>query len=907
MSNGDHAAYTFLPVVRQGVIATIETANPQLTVRVNDRYDVPVPIRLYGPGDVTGIDPRVVVRTEPRHLTAEFEDNYLAAIEFDRPDFPWLFSPPQPANQDKVSPWICLVVVVKEADKEKKKLQAGSGTNLPVLTCSATELPDLRELWAWGHAQALRNGQPIDRVLTRKPELNVSRLLCPRKLNANEQYSACLVPAFKAGVEAGLGLKVTSDRGVLAWDGSEPALQLPVYYYWEFGTSAADFETLARRLQPALRLPHGVGQRDLDLNSPGFGLPPGGVVSLGGALRSLSTPLVEWPVGRRAPFQEKLTQLLNAAEEGTPDSVPRVAPPIYGRWHAGRLVVTSGPPPWLRDLNLDPCHRVVASVGARVVQEQQEQLMASAWEQLGEIQRANQLLRHTQLARSVGETIHQKRFQAIRHDRLLHLSAAVLGQVRSAAQPKTIRQLARESSVGEAALSPAFRRTIRPRGPIARKMLGSPSGAPSLVQRLASAQITAAPPRRVPGGMGTTDTASEMAAAAPGPRRSPPRITDLTPEVLRRAPRPRRPTPAEREPLSTERFREAAALQQPQVLRAAAIADIPAKPAFSLDTAAAALLTRLDPKLTIPERIKGIVNAPEQPGGFDAPLEPIMARPEFPQPMIEPLKALSQDLILPGLHLVPPDIVAEIEINWPFIEAYMLGLNHEMSRELLWREFPTDQRGTYFKRFWDTTGSAAGAAEAAADIGAIESWTGPLGNNPPEGSAASLLVLLIRGELLRRYPGAIIYAVKAKRDGGRRLSDEERYPMFRGSLDPDVVFVGFSFSAREAVGGPDAEDAGWYLVVQEQPTEPRFGFETSRTGGAVGDMPSWRGLSWDDVAGHVGENGHLKVVGPLGSLPAKQGVTWGLNSAHMATIGMQSPFRIGIHLSQLLPSDEEHA
>ena len=30
----------------------------------------------------------------------------------------------------------------------------------------------------------------------------------------------------------------------------------------------------------------------------------------------------------------------------------------------------------------------------------------------------------------------------------------------------------------------------------------------------------------------------------------------------------------------------------------------------------------------------------------------------------------------------------------------MVGLNFEMGRELLWRGFPTDQRGTYFDSFW---------------------------------------------------------------------------------------------------------------------------------------------------------------------------------------------------------------
>ena len=31
----------------------------------------------------------------------------------------------------------------------------------------------------------------------------------------------------------------------------------------------------------------------------------------------------------------------------------------------------------------------------------------------------------------------------------------------------------------------------------------------------------------------------------------------------------------------------------------------------------------------------------------------------------------------------------------------MAGLNHELSSELLWREFPGELRHTYFQTFWD--------------------------------------------------------------------------------------------------------------------------------------------------------------------------------------------------------------
>ena len=81
-----------------------------------------------------------------------------------------------------------------------------------------------------------------------------------------------------------------------------------------------------------------------------------------------------------------------------------------------------------------------------------------------------------------------------------------------------------------------------------------------------------------------------------------------------------------------------------------------------------------------------------------------MAYPEIDMPMYEPLVELSGELFLPNINLIPPNSDHAAETNQPFIEAYMVGLNHEFARELLWREYPTDQRGSYFRQFWDVSG-----------------------------------------------------------------------------------------------------------------------------------------------------------------------------------------------------------
>ena len=131
-----------------------------------------------------------------------------------------------------------------------------------------------------------------------------------------------------------------------------------------------------------------------------------------------------------------------------------------------------------------------------------------------------------------------------------------------------------------------------------------------------------------------------------------------------------------------------------------------------------------------------------------------MDEPKFPQPMYEGLRDLSQDFLFPGLEHVPTNTVTLLEPNPKFVESFLVGLNAEMGHELLWRNYPTDQRGTCFQQFWDTTD------DDKRDIAPITLWGDrKLGNNSPNSSGS--LVLLIRGELLRRYPNSVIYAVPA--------------------------------------------------------------------------------------------------------------------------------------------------
>ncbi len=81
-------------------------------------------VALFGPGDVAGIDPRAIVRVEPRPWTTNFEPNYLAHIEFADEDFAWRYTPAAPdLGKGRLRPWIALVVLAEDEFTEGKNVK----------------------------------------------------------------------------------------------------------------------------------------------------------------------------------------------------------------------------------------------------------------------------------------------------------------------------------------------------------------------------------------------------------------------------------------------------------------------------------------------------------------------------------------------------------------------------------------------------------------------------------------------------------------------------------------------------------------------------------------------------------------------------------------------------------------
>ena len=193
-------------------------------------------------------------------------------------------------------------------------------------------------------------------------------------------------------------------------------------------------------------------------------------------------------------------------------------------------------------------------------------------------------------------------------------------------------------------------------------------------------------------------------------------------------------------------------------------------------------------------------------------------------------------------------------------------------------------------------------------VGPITSWTsgGDLASVTHSGDQ-SRLVLLIRDDLLFRYPGAAIYAAHAGGTPDSPVLDDTQFqlPLFRGQLLPDVTFVGFDLTEEQV--RRDKTDAGWWFVIAQQPTEPRFRMEP--TSFPAPALTSWNDLSWAHVAADAPSRQALAYAPtkpfPPGSAatlarPGPEGVTWGTGSGVQAHLKFRQPVRVAIHATDML-------
>ncbi|MEM6272564.1 MAG: hypothetical protein AAF998_24340 [Bacteroidota bacterium] len=984
------AHYSFLPYVRLGLSATIqetdhlglgisstkERVSVTVEARVNGtRYgELSKRVLLVGPGDITGIQSKAIVRSFPRNGTRNFEPNYLPFVEFYEEDFLWRYTPAR-ANGDKLRPWLHLLIL-KDGEFERETALSGP---LPSLKLTGQGLPlafpDPGESWAWAHVHVHEDLDPDDKgsvaaavanlndAVTANPNSACCRLLSTRRLEPQTRYTAFLVPAFETGRRAGLGEATdTTEAQKASYGGTDPASRYPFYYSFAFQTGErGDFETLVEELVPRV-MDHDVGRQPMDIQDPGYEVSytsGDGTVMLEGALRTpdreSTVPLSFTGASALADelksvldLEKTLTseshsaggtrshkaadpllhEVFGVAHPSHSDRDPVIMPPLYGRWHA-QVEAVDDPLPadltklnWLNQLNLDPTLRAAAGLGAEVVRKNQEAYMDRCWEQIGEVLEANRRLRQAQLAKEAGGALYRKHLKDQSDERILSLASRY--QSRVLQDSETVWQKTVESALPVAAQSDAFRRIVRPSGPVMKRI--QPSSALSehtdLIGGLARKTYT------VP--VESRDLSQQNTFSRSRTRYlfyyTGSRTVSSTNRFALTEPGETRLVSSNQEGLN---FKSAASpfygyLDTSRWMAA------PALPSLNVGNSADALRAKLNPELAILTRIPSEIQLGNAPLVVGTRIETIMACPKLFTPAYEDLVKLSAEYMLPNLELIPDDTLSLLEVNPPFIESFLAGMNHEMMRELLWREFPTDQRGTVFQYFWDGTDfSGEGMTEAERqtklqDIKEMHQWSSSaqIGENGPQGanSSEAKLVLVIRGELLRRYPNTMIYATKAKwqtvereiggrmrnvidRSLPRELTETVKMPLFTAQIKPDITLIGFDLTAEEAHGMRKSGSRwrkfrpGWFFVLEERAGEIRFGLDEPESQPSRAPA-SYQELNW----GHVDTgSGHVDL-GSADNLTKVSGepVKWGRNAANMAYILYQDPVRVAVHAADMI-------
>ena len=215
---------------------------------------------------------------------------------------------------------------------------------------------------------------------------------------------------------------------------------------------------------------------------------------------------------------------------------------------------------------------------------------------------------------------------------------------------------------------------------------------------------------------------------------------------------------------------------------------------------------------------------------IDAPL----TAPEFcPGLDIEVWRLLDEyagSWLLPGLDAAPDDAVMAVTTNASFTDALLTGLNTTTLEVLRWRNLRISAGCTPVRTFWTRIDEQDAAGGRLDDIIEIGQWgrDTPLGDpahRPASDTDGGDLVLVVRSELLLRYPATLIFLVPGDDDGPQLptasaadatdASEAARFPTFRGSLGEDAVFLGFQGVAPDRLGD-------WWVVFEESPSGYRF-------------------------------------------------------------------------------------
>jgi hypothetical protein len=828
-----------------GVVAGRLQGTTQVTVadvtNPSDTRSATVDYELFGPGDVQRLAAGAISRRYPVPGASDAEDTKLALVEFTASDLPWRYSP-EAATAGVLRPWLVLVVGHRAPDQITLRPDGRVGLGL---VTQALHVLSQSGLWAHLHQ--------VDAA-------EIARIVSPAGLSAEQDYVACVVPAFTAD-------------GADAWTGASPVV-VDCYDWWSFRTGPdGDFPELAAKLHKAdlSSLTKPFGRAQVSYRPPNSDDPV--VLHTRGALRlpeDADEAALPPGIGSQvARLSERIV---------TPDGRGVVSAPRYHEPFTDPDV--AAPPPesgWVDTLRSDPRARGAAGLGAWNTIEWQDRIADAAAAKAGDLLIAADRIRHVALGVEVSRSLWRRRVpdQSSAAERLAVL-APVLGRLPASGGDTVLNQATGHTpDFAAALLSSAARRALRP-GP-ARSSLAAPD-ATRLAAVLHAANRCPVelddPADIVPRGVDADDAITAAVGAAAGGDEElhrlvldrlgrQPSVGLLTDAFRALAPdRDGRPDPRAVETfLDTDRSTETEVPLPDWPGWIDEVAGPPPCRPINLEGLSNAVAAAVDPTGERPPAVRRVLAT--LPGITH--VGPVEIEPELDLPLWKFLSEKAPDWMLPGAGDLDEDSVVPLATNPGFVHALLTGANHQTTAELRWRNIPMACRWSPLRKFWQRTGGRF-------DIEPIRGWPLSAGlDSTVLGGPGPEAVVAFRTTLFRRYPNTVVYIYPAENDftppaEGAVLAPSQinppvpgrEDPTFTGTIGTDITFFGFAVEP--------AALAHYWVVLEEPPAGYRF-YHGSHIPGSDPHLPPPPPLVADDNSAHFAYNRFATpvrvLIGPL--------------------------------------------
>lgn len=770
---------------------------------------VSVTTELRGPGDIIAVQSSQIARQEPARGQRGCEKDYFPFIEFVDVDFPWRYSFDS-GGKTRKQPW--LVLIALQPDEFESVTLANSPLPAIRVHSAKSSLPDLDQAWAFAHCQVNLDDtaeQLPSEVLSNDAASGFSRLLCPRRLKERQNYSLFLVPRYAVGVQAGLGLSELQSApqpfDSNAWAQADNNVLLPYYYESRFSTdSSEDMEALLRRLHSnkANSNNEAGSKRQASASSHGYYSFDHGVANRPFDIQSALIQPGQTPgdASLDDSLAGKMIDTLQTVIKGetADEEYPLLSIPAYGFRFRQNTSVSKNRAQrgdWFDRINLDLPMRQAAAVGSRVVADNQELFSKLCWDQYEEVMAANQHLKQLRIA--------QELVKHLTHKHLAKLDASVTLKLAEPLHP--------------------FISDVNANGVSLNSALRNRGIAPEYAARDLRRQVAKRP-------------FMEKDAAVPvGVRQVP---DTLIPGAIESLQRPQRSS-------SIPWHFFMGTTRQSGILKPKGLSSgvktklnlLLGRKAFEEDVRPRTLGMKVQ-QFSLKELNKTIISTvlklPETKAHLTLPdllenerqnISPIYRSPSIPLPLERYLRETELDALLTNGSKINDNSVVVFEENRFFIESFMVGANHAINEELRWREFPTDMRGTVFRRFWNRGYSSDEVI--GDDIPAIHQWVNELGSNhlSHDHDRENNLVVVIRGDIVRRLGNPIVVINEATGEEWKKGQGIDHEPVFFGLLDSSTAYFGFDVS-RDHLLKPETKKNAFF-VIYEAMSRLRFGLDVA--------------------------------------------------------------------------------